>query len=105
MNDRVLGLLGIARRASKVSLGHDAVLSSIRDGSAYLCLMASDASDRLKNEFVSHCEKTNGKTTIIMTEYTMNEIGMCQGAKMTAVMSVNDGGFAQKITELVREGK
>lgn len=100
MNDRILGLLGIARRASKVSLGHDAAMDAVHNGSAWICLTASDASERLKHEFTETCAKTGGRTNIILTEYTMDEIGMCQGAKKTAVMTVNDKGLALKIKDL-----
>ncbi|HAQ29218.1 MAG TPA: 50S ribosomal protein L7ae, partial [Ruminococcaceae bacterium] len=41
MNDRTLGLLGIARRASALSLGHDAALSSVKEGKASVCILAS----------------------------------------------------------------
>ena len=99
MNDRALGLLGIARRASALSLGHDAALSSVKEG------RASDSSERLKDEFISLCEKTGGKTPALTLGCTMNDLGRCLGAKMTAVLTVNDGGFARKITELIREGK
>ena len=102
MNDRALGLLGIARRASALSLGHDAALSSVKEGKASLCILASE---RLKDEFISLCEKTGGKTPALTLGCTMNDLGRCLGAKMTAVLTVNDGGFARKITELIREGK
>lgn len=105
MNDRALGLLGIARRASALSLGHDAALSSVKEGKACVCILASDSSERLKDEFISLCEKTGGKTPAITLGCTMNDLGRCLGAKMTAVLTVNDGGFARKITELIREGK
>ena len=100
MNDRALGLLGIARRASALSLGHDAALSSVKEGRASVCILASDSSERLKDEFISLCEKTGGKTPALTLGCTMNDLG-----KMTAVLTVNDGGFARKITELIREGK
>ena len=34
--DKLAGLLGLARRAGKLSLGHDAVLDSMKGGSAEL---------------------------------------------------------------------
>ena len=49
MNDRALGLLGIARRASALSLGHDAALSSVKEGRASVCILASDSSDSRTN--------------------------------------------------------
>ena len=47
MNDRALGLLGIARRASALSLGHDAALSSVKEGRASVCILASDSRTNL----------------------------------------------------------
>lgn len=104
MNNKVSGILGIARRASKLSLGHDASQASIKEYKARLCITASDASDRLKEEFRLLCNNTNGKTSLIITNYTMDEIGMCLGSKKTAVLTVDDLGFAQKIENLIREG-
>lgn len=103
MDNKVSGFLGIARRASKLSLGHDASQAAIKDYKAKLCIVASDASDRLKNEFILLCNNTNGKAPLIITDYTMDEIGMCLGAKKTAVLTVDDFGFAQKIKTLFRE--
>ncbi len=40
---RVSGFLGLARRAGGVAIGTDAVRDAIRDGSARLVLMATDA--------------------------------------------------------------
>ena len=70
-----------------------------------MCILASDSSERLKDEFISLCEKTGGKTPALTLGCTMNDLGRGLGAKMTAVLTVNDGGFARKITELIREGK
>lgn len=104
MENKVSGILGIARRASKLSLGHDAAETAIKDFKAKLCLVAVDASDRLKEEFTHICENTNGRTPLIITAYTMDEIGMCLGSKKTAVLTVDDLGFAQKTENLIREG-
>ena len=42
--NKVLGLLGLARRAGGVAPGTEAVRQSIRDGEARLVLLAADAS-------------------------------------------------------------
>lgn len=42
-------LLGLARRAGKLTMGEGFVLSAIRDGSAKLVIVANDASDNTKN--------------------------------------------------------
>lgn len=98
--DKLAGLLGLARRAGKLSLGHDAVLDSMKGGSAELCLLSSDASERLYKELVRASENlTQAHVPIYVTDYTMDGFGMCLGAKKTAVLSVNDRGFAKRITE------
>lgn len=61
MNDRALGLLGIARRASALSLGHDAALSSVKKRRASVCILASDSSERLKDEFISLAKRPAAK--------------------------------------------
>ena len=98
--DKVLGLLGLARRANKISLGHDAVLDAMKAGTAELCLMSADASERLYKELVRASENlTQARVPIYITDYTMDGFGICLGAKKTAVLSVNDRGFAKRITE------
>lgn len=98
--DKLTGLLGLARRAGKLSLGHDAVLDSMKAGSAELCLLSSDASGRLYKELVRASENlTQAHVPIYVTDYTMDGFGRALGAKKTAVLSVNDRGFAKRITE------
>lgn len=104
MADRVLGLLGIARRASALSLGHDAAKSSVLSGNARLCLLSADASERLKEEFSAACGQAKRKMQIRHIPYSMDEIGKCSGAARTAVLTVNDTGLAHKIIQLVQEG-
>ena len=50
MDDKALGLLGIARRAGRLSLGHDAAKGAVLAGKARLCLISADASERLERE-------------------------------------------------------
>ena len=94
-------MLGMARRANRVSLGHDAALDSLKSGNARLILVSGDASERLCGEFENACAE-NG-TPFEKLKYNMNETGASMGAKTTAVLSVNDEGFAAKIKELIRE--
>lgn len=100
MKNRVLSLLGIARRAGRLSLGHDAVQESIEKGEAKLVLLARDISPRTA-EKVQDTAKRQGVPLIGMAD-TMDEIGMALG-KRIGVLSVNDQGFAKRLTELAEE--
>lgn len=101
MNDKALNMLGMARRADKISLGHDASVSAIKDGKARLCILSSDASERLKDEMSTLCESR--KTVHTVFDRTMDELGAALGYKTTAVLTVNDRGFAERLTQLIRE--
>ena len=50
-DSKFYNLLGLARRAGKIGWGHDAACDAIKYGKAHLCILTSDASERLKNEF------------------------------------------------------
>lgn len=101
-NDRLRGLLGLARRARKLALGHDAAVEAVRTGRAALCLLAADASERLYAEFLRETRKfARAEIPLLQTDYTMEELGQSVGQRKTAVLTVNDHGFADRITELI----
>lgn len=100
-DSKLNGLLGLARRAGKVSLGHDAALTAVKQHSAHLCLAASDASERLYTEFARAVQAFSGDIPLIKSDYTMAEFGLCLGAKTTAVLTVDDAGFAARILQLI----
>ena len=95
MDDKALGLLGIARRAGRLSLGHDAAKGAVLAGKARLCLISADASERLEREFV---RMTQGETGIPLrrVRYTMEQFHRASGVR-TGVLTVDDDGFAEKL--------
>ncbi len=101
LNSKVLSLLGMARRANRISLGHDACETSVKNGNASLVAVSRDASERLKDE-MSGLSATY-KKDFIELDCDKNELGAALGAKTTAVLSIDDAGFAKRIIELTRE--
>ncbi len=102
MKDKQLGMLGLCRKAGKLSVGHDAVIQSIVTSQAKLCLLTADASQRLMNE-TSHSASFEGKSIpVIVTNLSMEDMYHAVGTK-AAVLSVNDEGFAKKIMQLFGE--
>lgn len=101
-DNKFCGMLGLARRAGEITLGHDAAIAALQNRTAYLCLLASDASERLCAEFERATQRT-GHTGVPLykTDLTMNEIGQNLGAKKTAVLTVDDRGFADRMIELI----
>lgn len=53
--NKLINMLGLAKRAGKLSGGETAVLEAIRSGKAELVLIATDASDNTKKMFNDKC--------------------------------------------------
>lgn len=100
MNDRLMSLLGIARKAGRLSLGADPAAEAMSKGKTYLVFLASDLSERSKRSIQ---EKTDqyGVMTISL-DVTKDALGAAVG-KMTGIIAVNDKGFAEKMKTLCAE--
>lgn len=99
-NDKALSMLGICRRAGKLSCGHDAAQTAIKHGHARLCLLSSDASERLCEEFERACSSEGRSVPLIKTGYTMQEIGHATSLR-SAVLTVDDQGLASRIQTIL----
>jgi len=97
MNEQILHLLGIARRAGRLTLGNDAVIEALRKGHTRLIVFAGDLSPRTSGG-VGFAAKEEGVATV-QIKATMDEISMALG-KRTGVVAVNDPGFAKKLLAL-----
>ena len=102
MNDRFLSLIGLCRRAGKISIGHDACMASIISGRAKLCLICSDASERLKREFERAAAYDGRSLNLIHIDYTMSDIEKIIGFR-AGVFTVEEEGFSKKFIELVSD--
>lgn len=100
MNDKFLSLLGISKRAGVLCPGHDSVKEAISAKKAKLVIFSSDASERLKDEFIG--KLGNDEALIISTEYTMADFFNATGNR-AAVMCVTENGFAKRLKELFDE--
>lgn len=97
---QVLQLLGLAKRAGLVGFGHDAVKFALRERRAKLCLLAKDASPRLVEEFKGLTAEA--KVPLLFTDAAMADYKQATQVP-AAVLSVNENGFATKISTLLKE--
>lgn len=104
MNDKFLSLLGMARRSGKLSLGHDAAISSIVKNKAKLCIMSSEGSERLQREMKHACTFENKNIPLLITDYKTSELSAAFGGR-AAVVTVDDEGFARALTERYTENQ
>ena len=99
-NPKLLSLLGMCRRAGRLSCGHDAAIGSVRSKSAKLCLLSSDSSQRLRKEIEREASFEGRDIPVKLMLSTMEEIGKATGLK-SAVVSVIDEGFAKTMLGLL----
>lgn len=102
MNHKLLQLLGMARKANRLSLGHDAALDAVLAKKARLCLLTSDASERLEREFTRAARDYENKLEIVRIPFTIHEIHAAVRFK-AGVLTVNDDGFAKAVRKLYLE--
>ena len=98
-NAKWLSMLGLARRAGKLAMGHDLALQSVRDGKAQLVLTARNASPRLVREFETAGQK---RAKAPRLPCTIDEIHFALGYR-AGVLTVEDAGFAARIEELLQQ--
>ncbi len=91
---KVLGALGLATKAGKLVSGEFMTERAIRDGSASLVIVASDASENTKKKFADSCDYYR----VSYVEFGDKEqLGRAIGKEFRASLAVTDRGLATTI--------
>ena len=98
MNEKTLSLLGLARRAGKLLIGHDAVFDSVKTGRTRLVVLTADASPRHLKELERLC--FTGEAAVLPLD--MEAAGRALG-KRSGVFSLEDAGFADAVKKTICE--
>lgn len=98
-NKKILSLLGLATRSRNVVSGEFSTEKSVKDGTAKLVIVATDASDNTKKEFTDMCKYYHVTCVLFGTK---EELGHCMGKEIRASLSITDEGFANSITKLLQ---
>ena len=93
-----MGFLGICRKAGRLACGHDAVVETLKNSQSRLVMLASDASPRLVRETEFECSRDGRGVPVLKTACTMDDFAAGIG-KRSAVYSVTDEGFANKLKQ------
>lgn len=101
-NNKIYGLLGLARRAGKVSFGTESATETIEKKKAKLVIVAKDSSDRTKKNFKELCEKINVQIRIIGT---IEDLSQSIGQVNKAVIVIKDENFAKEILKRIDGGE
>ncbi|WP_018658691.1 L7Ae/L30e/S12e/Gadd45 family ribosomal protein [Allofustis seminis] len=93
---KALNLLGLAMRARALTTGSAVVLEAIRSGKAKLVIIASDASQNTRKQFLNKCEYYKIPYYI---HFTQCDISRAIG-KERMVCAFTDDGFARSFKKL-----
>lgn len=92
--DKALGMLGLAKRAGKVTTGEYLCDKAIKSGQSHLIIIARGISESSKKAVCDACAYYG----VDFIEYaTAEELGKITGADRRCVVSVNDENFKNAI--------
>ena len=91
---QIFGSLGLAAKAGKIVSGEFSVEKAVKEESAFLVIVAEDASDNTKKHFTDMCTYRNIPLRIFADK---EQLGKCIGKEFRASAAVTDQGFAESI--------
>ena len=90
----IMGLVGLAKRAGRLSCGESACKEAIKQGKSFLIILAEDVGKNTGKNILDSCNFYNVKHLILGTK---DSLGHAVGNDYNAVISINDEGFAKGI--------
>ena len=84
MKEKLLSMLGIARRAGKIAMGFDAAAEAMHKGEARLLVLAADLSERTERAVRRIAEETN--TPVMPSDFDMDRMVMLSGAEKRVLL-------------------
>ena len=92
---KLLSLIGLARKAGKLTIGTETVCDGVRSGSIKLVIASEKSSDNTKKR-ISNCTAYYG-IRIEYTGATPDELGTAIGKGATACVGIGDENFIKLI--------
>ena len=101
INHKILGLLGLTRKAGKIVFGTEMVIDAIKKDRVKLLLVATDAAERTKKNFeMIAIEK---KIPIRVIE-SIEEISKAIGQQNKAILGITDINFSKEMIKCIDGG-
>lgn len=102
INNKICGLLGLARRAGKLTFGTEACLQEIDKNRVNLIIIATDAAERTKMNFKNICSE---KEIPIFEILSIEEMSKAIGQSNKAVVGIKDINFSKEIIKIINGGE
>ena len=97
---KVLSMLGLAMKAGKVVSGEFQTEAAVKDGTACMVIIATDASENTKKLFQ---DKATYRSVPVYVFGTKEELGHALGKEFRASVAITDRGFAETIQKKLEE--
>jgi len=97
-DSKILSLFGLAARAGRIASGEFQTETAVKSGTAYLVVVAEDASDNTKKLF--HDKGSFYKVPVIMLG-TKEELGHAIGKEFRASLAILDEGFSKAVMKKI----
>ena len=101
INNKILGLIGLAMKAGKVAFGSDSVEESVTKRKVKLVIVSEDSSERTKNKFIDICKNYN---IPIITYGDIDTLSKTIGKSNKAVLGIKDINISKSIQEKYNGG-
>ena len=99
--NKIITMLGFAKKARKLASGANAVQRSILSGRSSLVIIAADAGESLKRKFTRLCEENEIRVLI----YSSNEeLSMMTQEDNKSIYSVENEDLANQVYALINNG-
>ncbi|WP_296111356.1 YlxQ-related RNA-binding protein [uncultured Limosilactobacillus sp.] len=99
IDQKILNLLGIARRAGELVTGEEMVLKSIQHGQTKLVFLAQDAGTTTQKKFRDKCQSYQ---VTLCQRYTRAELSQAIG-QSRSVLAITQMGFTKKMNQLLNQ--
>ena len=103
MNDKLLGLLGLALRGSNLAVGEAPVEEACTTGRARLVLHAADAAENSVSRAGRMAQR--GGVEFLCLPCTKAELGCALGRSSCAVLALTDGGLAAAVVSRLAQSR
>lgn len=97
---QIEALLGFAAKSGKIVAGDNAAKDKLKKGNIYLIILASDASQELRDYYVYNSEKH--KIPLVSSGKKL-ELGLAIGKSQRGVIGITDKQLAGSIVKLIKE--
>lgn len=96
--NKALSMLSIATKAGKTVTGEFSTEKAVKEGKAYLVVVASDASDNTKKKFKDMCNYYHVAMKLFSDKISL---GNACGKEFRASLAVNDEGLANAVIKQI----